>query len=114
MAQRQTTVIKAKIHEFFDKAIAKLKVVGGEVWDFLYPFIQLFMSEMGQAVAQAAMVAVTECAATMGEADGQEKRKAAYDKMVAILAAKGITVGASVIYAAIEAAVQRIKYEEGK
>lgn len=114
MAQRQTTVFKQKVHKYFDLTIAKLKVAFGEVWDFLYPFIQLFMSEMGQAVAAAAMVAVTECAATMGEADGQEKRKAAYDKMVAILAAKGITVGASVIYAAIEAAVQNLKMKEGK
>lgn len=114
MAQRQTTVIRQKIHEYFDKAIAKLKVAGGEVWDFLYPFIQLFMSETGQAVAAAAMVAVTECAATMGEANGQEKRKAAYDKMVYILATKGILVGTSVIYAAIEAAVQNLKMKGDK
>ena len=112
MAQRKTTVIKEKIHKYFDLTLAKLKLGLGEVWEFLLPFIQLFCSEMGQAVAAAAMVAVTECAATMGGADGQEKRKAAYDKMVADLAAKGITVGASVIYAAIEAAVQNIKAKE--
>ena len=44
MAQRQTTVFKQKVHKYFDLTIAKLKVAFGEVWDFLYPFIQLFMS----------------------------------------------------------------------
>ena len=87
----------------------KMKVVFSDIWDFLAPFVKIFLSGAGMILAEVAMKAVTEIALTMGDADGDTKRKEAFQRIQAELIAKGITLSVSVINAAIEAAVQKLK-----
>ena len=94
-------------------AWTKLKLffthLGKDVWEFLKPFIRIFLSEAGSALATAAMSAVATVAETLPDADGDAKRKAAFDLILNDLKAKGIEMTASMIYSAIEAAVQKRK-----
>ena len=101
--------IKAEVREFFSEAIARLKFAFSKVWDFLLPFIQQFMSEAGALLAETALEIVTALQTEMQGASGAEKRDRAYALIQAKLTAKGIKIPSSVIYAAIEAAVQKIK-----
>lgn len=102
-------VFRSKVHKFFDEAAERLKTAFSDAWEFLYPFIKVFMSEVGQAVAAAAIEAVQAIADSMGDADGNTKREEAKKIILAKLESQGIKVGISVIYAAIEAAVQKLK-----
>jgi hypothetical protein len=87
----------------------KTKIVFSQIWDFLAPFVKIFLSEAGQILAASAIKAVTSVAATMNDADGDTKRKAAFDLIKAELISQGVTLGTSMINAAIEAAVQKLK-----
>lgn len=87
----------------------KVKLVLSDIWEFLEPFVLIFLTESGQIVAEVAFKVVVEIALTMGDADGETKRKAAYQIIVDELSDRGLTLGVSVINAAIEAAVQRLK-----
>lgn len=94
----------------------KLKLVFSRMWDFLAPFVRVFLTSAGNILAASAIAAVKTMAQTMGDADGNDKRKAAFDGIVTDLKRQGITLGVqvttSMIYAAIEAAVQKLKAEE--
>jgi ribosome-associated translation inhibitor RaiA len=94
----------------------RLKLVFSKIWDFLAPFVKVFLSSAGNILAASAITAVKTVAQTMGEADGAAKRKAAFTTIVTALKGQGITLGVqvttSMIYAAIEAAVQKLKTEE--
>jgi len=92
----------------------KMKAVFSNIWDFLAPFVKLFMSSAGMILAEVAMKTVTEIALTMGDADGDAKRKEALKRIQAELIGKGIALGISVINSAIEAAVQRLKVVSGR
>lgn len=87
----------------------RIKLFFSGIWDFLKPLIEIFLSEAGKLLAASAMQAVTTVAATMGEADGEAKRKAAFDMIVADLKKQGVTLGVSVINAGIETAVQKLE-----
>jgi hypothetical protein len=93
----------------------KMAVVFSGIWDFLGPFVGVFLSKAGTALAQSAIQAVKVVAETAGQADGAEKREAAFGLIVNDLEKKGIEIGAdvtsSMINAAIEVAVQKIKVE---
>lgn len=78
-------------------------------WDFVRPMVLQFMSEAGQVLAKSALSAVTVVAQSYGSADGDVKRKAAFDLIAKDLQQQGITIGTSLIYSAIEAAVQKLK-----
>jgi hypothetical protein len=91
----------------------KLKVLFSGLWVFLGPFVKLFLSGVGTALAKAAMDAVTATATSMGDADGDAKRREAFRQIRAELTRQGIQVGASAINAAIEAAVQKLKDSSG-
>lgn len=87
----------------------KMKIVFSGIWDFLAPFVKIFLSSAGVILAEVAMKAVTEIALTMSDADGDAKRKEALKRIQAELIGRGIVLGVSVINAAIEAAVQKLK-----
>ena len=87
----------------------KMKVVFSGIWDFLAPFVKIFLSSAGTILAEVAMKSITEIAMTMGDADGDAKRKEAFKRIQAELIGKGIVLSVSVINSAIEAAVQKIK-----
>jgi len=87
----------------------KTKIVFSNIWNFLGPFVKIFLSEAGQILAASAIKAVTAVATNMQSADGDEKRKAALNIIKADLIGQGIYLGTSMINAAIEAAVQKLK-----
>ncbi len=112
MAMDKQAKVRAEVKEFFKEVQAKMKVAFGKAWEFLYPFIKLFMSKAGLVLATSAITAVKAVAETMKEADGDAKRKAAFESIKNDMEAQGIAIGASCIYAAIEAAVQKIKADD--
>lgn len=86
------------------------KVIFGAIGTFLVPFIKRFLTEAGLALAAAATEVVQVLADT--SMTGDEKRKEAFKLIVERLKAKGITLSSSLIYAAIEAAVAKLKVKE--
>jgi hypothetical protein len=75
----------------------------------------MFSNKVGEVLAQSAIQAVTVVAETAAQAGGAEKRGVAFGLIVNDLEKKGIEIGAdvttSMINAAIEVAVQKVKVE---
>jgi len=90
----------------------KMKFILSELWSFLQPLIRHLLSDAGTILAQAAMAAVTAVAAEMSGASNEEKRQAAFEKILDDLKTSGIQLGASVINAALEAAVVKMKAQQ--
>lgn len=86
-----------------------LKAVTSGIWTFILPFLKILLTQGGQLLAQTAMNTVTAVAANYAAAPGDQKKAIAFDVITASLKKQGIEMGASVINAAIEAAVQKIK-----
>lgn len=86
-----------------------IKLAASSIGNFLLPFVKIFLSSLGPVVAKAAMAAVTTTAESLKGATGAEKRDAAYKLIVDELKQQGVTVAESMINAAIEAAVQKLK-----
>jgi len=87
----------------------KIKFILSWLWTFLSPFIKIFLTELGRAVAEAAIAAVA-IAANMPEGTTNEKRrKAAYSYAKRALEDGGYEARDSMIYAAIEVALQALK-----
>jgi len=89
--------------------ITAIKLVMSSAWDFIRPFVLMLLSQGGQILAQVAMDTVTTVAANYASAPGEQKRQISFDLIRAQLQQQGVQLGASVINAAIEAAVQRLK-----
>lgn len=85
----------------------KMKILMSTVWEFLLPFFRQMMTESGQILANVAMNAVT--AVAKGELSDSDKRTAAFNIIISQLEKQGIELGTSLINAAIEAAVQKLK-----
>lgn len=86
----------------------KIKFIMGPVWDFLAPLIRQLMSAIGPILANAAMTAVTAVEVSMQQSGGEAKRAEAFECIKADLASQGISLAASLINAAIEAAVVKL------
>ena len=84
-----------------------LKLYASKVWEFLLPIIKIFMSQIGPALADIALQAVSTY--SMADMTNDEKRQAAFSVIAEQLKKKGIEVGTSVINTAIELAYQKIK-----
>jgi hypothetical protein len=97
---------------FFDTVLAKLKEVFSEVATFCEPFLKQFATEAGPVVLAAAEQAVTALAAQ--EMPGAQKQSVAFSQITANLEQQGITVAASVVNSAIEAAVANLKAQGGQ
>jgi hypothetical protein len=89
----------------------KIKFMASGMWDFLRPLIRVFLSAIGPVLAQAASTAV-QVAATKAITSA-EKKDNAYSAIVVELEKQGFRYGAdfsaSMVNAAIEAAVQGLK-----
>ena len=90
--------------------LAWLKILFVAIGVFLAPFIRQFLTDIGIALAEAAMEAV-QAVADSG-LSGEEKRKEAFRLIYERLKAKGIEVSSSLINGAIEAAVAKLKSKE--
>ena len=94
----------------------RFKVIFTWVWAFIKPFVKQLMSKAGPILAQAALAAVKATAQNMTGATNAEKRDAAYGLIVSDLKTQGIAVGidvgTSMVNAAIELAVQKMKAGE--
>jgi LL-H family phage holin len=84
-----------------------IKIIFGAIGTFLIPLIKRFLTDGALALAAAATEVVTMLADTT--MTGEDKRKEAFKLIVERLKAKGITLSSSLIYAAIEAAVAKLK-----
>jgi hypothetical protein len=91
----------------------RIKLVFSGMWGFIGPFVKMFLSKAGPVLAAAALAAVKATAEHMTKSSGAEKRDAAYDAIVTDLRKQGINIGVdvttSMINAAIEVAVQKLK-----
>jgi hypothetical protein len=95
----------------------KVKTVFSWVWDFMAPFVGTFATSAGKLVLSSALQAAVVIKDTYGEAaNGDEKRKAAFNLIVDDLKSRGLTVGVevgtSMVNAAIEVAVQKLAKSE--
>jgi hypothetical protein len=85
----------------------RVKILFSGVWDFIGPLCKVFLSVAGQAVAASAMRAVIQ--AQSAPVSTRAKFAIAQDYILQDLKEKGVEVGMSVINAAIEVAVQKLK-----
>lgn len=89
----------------------RIKFFLSEAWSFLQPFVKQLMTNAGKTLAIIALNTVKEVANTMGDADGEAKRAAAFASIKGQLKEAGLSLGTSMINAAIEAAVIKMKAE---
>lgn len=93
----------------------RLKLVFSKIWDFIAPFVKIFLSSAGQILGSVALQVVRNIAQDTTLVTDSDKRSAAFDAIVVDLKGKGIELGlqvtTSMINAAIEAAVQKLKAE---
>lgn len=93
----------------------KIKIIMSSIWEFVLPFLRQLMHQAGPVLAAAALSAVKVTASSLKDASGAEKRQAAFDAIVADLGKQGLQIGidvsTSMINAAIEVALQKIKAE---
>jgi hypothetical protein len=87
----------------------KIKLFFSSIGDFLTPFIKIFLSSAGAILAEIAMKTVQNVAVDPKILTNDDKRKEAFSMIKGELAQRGITMASSMIYAAIEAAVQKLK-----
>lgn len=98
--------------------MTRFKLLFSSLWAFLQPFVNVFLSEFGPALAKSALAAVKITAANLAAEPGSVKRENAYTLIVSDLRHQGIQIGAqvtsSMINAALEAAVQKLKADNGR
>lgn len=92
----------------------KIKFIMSKLWMFLRPFICQLMSQGGAILAETAMTAVSAVALSMQEADGEAKRRQAFEIIQTELTKKGVQMATSIINAALEAAVVSLKEKTGQ
>ena len=85
----------------------KIKIVMSSIFNFLLPFVKMFLTASGKIVLELAMQAVKEMATT-GMPSG-EKREEAFKLITVQLKDREIEVAAHVINSAIEAAYAKLK-----
>lgn len=85
--------------------------IGSDAWDFIKPLLKVYLTQAGKVLATEAKTAVLTIAATMGDADGSDKRQAAFDLVRGNLEEQGLAIGTAFINAAIETAVVKLKSE---
>jgi hypothetical protein len=96
---------------FLDTVWTKMKEIFSEIATFCGPFMKQFETQVGPVVLAAAEQAVGALVAS--EMPGASKRTAAFAQITDNLKTQGITVAASVINSAIEAAVAKLKSDAG-
>jgi len=93
-----------------------LKLIFSSIGGFLKPFLGMFLSEIGPILAASATAAVQAVALNATGGSDDEKRAQAQQLIISQLRQRGIEIGAgvtiSMINAAIEAAVQKVKADK--
>lgn len=87
----------------------KMKLAGSKILEFFLPMIRKMMTDVGMIALTMALKYVKQIAETIGDADGEAKRKAVIELMIAEARSKGIELSMSVINAAIELAYSHLK-----
>ena len=87
----------------------KIKLFGSKVFEFLLPLIKTFAKEGGLIALQLAFEVIPVIAMTHKGKSGDEKRAEAFKQIMDVAKTKGITLSTSMVNAAIEAAVAKIK-----
>ena len=93
----------------WDKIKLIVSAVSNDTWEFLKPLLKMYATKAGKILAVAALAAVKSVAASYGDADGDTKRKAAFDLISEDLKQQGLELGTSFINQAIEAAYLKFK-----
>lgn len=95
--------------------LERLKLITSSLWSFIAPFVRIFLSSAGPVLASAAMKAVQAAAHYYAGESGATKRDEAFKMIVSDLQRQGVEIGVqvttSMINAAIEAAVAKLKAE---
>lgn len=90
----------------------KIKIMSSDIWFFILPFLRQMMKQAGPILAAAALNAVKAVAGNTG-ASGAEKRATALELIGQELQTQGIKIGVdvstSLVNAALEMAVQKMK-----
>jgi len=98
--------------------MTRFKLLFSSLWAFLQPFVNVFLSDFGPVLAKSALAAVKITAANLAAEPGAVKRESAYALIVSDLKHQGVQIGAevttSMINAALEAAVQKVKSDDGR
>lgn len=91
----------------------KVKIINSSIFAFVLPFLRLMLSQAGPILAAAATQAVTAVASHAMSATNEEKRNLAFESIARDLERQGIKVGVdvgvSMINAALELAVVKLK-----
>jgi LL-H family phage holin len=86
-----------------------LKLSFSKAFGLLLPFIKRMASDAGIFALEMAIIYVPQVADSFKDKDGAEKRKEVFRMIQEAAKAKGIVLADSVINAAIEAAVAKLK-----
>lgn len=91
----------------------KIKLIMSKLWVFLKPFVVVFLTAVGQALADAATDAVAKAAGMPEDTTGVRRRATAYASIEEAMKAAGYQLGVdfteSMVNTAIEVAVQGLK-----
>jgi LL-H family phage holin len=90
-----------------------LKLTFSKVFELLLPFIKRMASDAGIFALEMAVIYVPQVANSLKDKDGAEKRKEVFRLIQEAAKAKGIVLADSIINAAIEAAVAKLKQVQG-
>ena len=83
-----------------------------KIFELLLPFIKRITTDAGIFALEMAILYVPQIALSMKDADGEAKRKEVFRLIKKAAKAKGIEIADSIINAAIEAAVAKLKAKE--
>ena len=89
-----------------------LKIMFSKIFQFFLPLIQKFLAEGGPIILALAFEIIPVIAITHKGQDGDAKRKEAFRQISERAKAQGIALADSLIYAAIELAVAKLKTKE--
>jgi hypothetical protein len=92
----------------------KVKFTLSKIFELLLPFIKRMSSDVGMFALEMAIIYVPQVAYSFKDAEGEEKRREVIRLIKEAAIAKGIAISDSIINAAIEAAVAKLKQMQGK
>lgn len=95
--------------------MTRFKLIFSSIWGFVQPFLKMFLTKMGPIVLAAAVDAVKSVQGDNGDLSGSAKRALAFGAIEDTLKKQAVTVGTdvavSMVNAAIEIAVAKMKAE---
>ena len=89
-----------------------LKIMFSKIFEFFLPLIKKFLAEGGPIILALAFEIIPVIAMTHKNAEGDAKRKEAFRQISERAKAQGIVISSSLINAAIELAVAKLKEKD--